>query len=372
MSTTPEITGYTFGEQLLDHPLAGVWRGEAASGMEVVALVLSETGSADQTVRERLAEASRTAAIEPGEAEVPLWAANLSATRPYAITQLAPGYSGAERLLDPLDGVIGNDQSAIEEVRRRLDGDPATTDDHAEGPKGKAAGRKLWAVAVIVPLVVFIVAYSVGAAVNTAAAEPEPTAPKVPVPDAVQPNPIPSKKIMLPGIPKAGTVPLRNNVPQVPVVTSRDTTALLATQWENLGLPFAMHIPGKTWQLVELEESSYSIYRQMVEIGSTSPAVQVGVAAHPCTDLADCLADRAEFDSRWSKRLGGTPAATARDGQTWFSERAGTPYVASMTRAFRSPATKSWWLVGATVQAEAPTKAGLARAVLNDIRTQTS
>jgi hypothetical protein len=125
---------------------------------------------------------------------------------------------------------------------------------------------------------------------------------------------------------------------------------------------------------VELEESSYSIYRQMIEVGSTGPAVRLGVAAHPCKDLADCLADRGEFDSRWSKRLGGPTPATARDGQTWFTESAvaASSYVASMTRAFRSPATKSWWLVGATVKTDGSTKIGLAQAILNDIRTQTS
>ena len=362
MSTTPEISGYSFGEQLLDHPLASVWRGTSASGMDVVALVLSETGAADRAVRDRLAASSRIAAVQSGPAESPLWAANPNATRPYAVTQLAPGYSGAERLLDPLDGVIGNDQSAIEEVRRRLDGGGTQAD-------SPAAGRRLWAAAIVIPLIVFVVAYSAGAAINSAAARPEPTSPKVPVPDAVQPTPLASKKVLLPGISKAGQVPLRSGVRPVSLVAS--TSELSPMPWDKLGLRFAMHIPGPEWLMKELEESSYSIYRQLLE--AKRGTVVVAIAAHPCKGLAGCLADRTEFDARWSKRYGVAPPTTARDGQTWFSENApeGEPYRASLTRAFLSPATGSWWLVGVAVNAD-PASAGTAQAILNDIRTQTS
>ena len=167
--------------------------------------------------------------------ESPLWAANLNAARPYAITQLAPGYAGAERLLDPLDGVIGNDRSAIEEVRRRLDGggaqasSPATTETPHPDARAKAtavgkvverAGRRLWAATILIPLIVFVVAYSAGAAINSAAARPEPTSPREPVPDAVQPTPLPSKNVLLPGISKAGQVPLRSDVRPVSLVAS--------------------------------------------------------------------------------------------------------------------------------------------------------
>jgi hypothetical protein len=384
MSTTPEISGYTFGEQLLDHPLASVWRGTSASGMEVVALVLNEIGAADRAVRDRLAAASRIAAVQPGPAESPLWAANLNATRPYAVTQLAPGYSGAERLLDPLDGVIGNDQSAIEEVRRRLDGgwtrasSPAAAEIPQPDAPAKAAavgkvvehaGRRLWAAAIVIPLIVFVVAYSAGAAINSAAARPEPTSPKVPVPDAVQPTPLPSKKVLLPGISKTGQVPLRSGVRPVSLVAS--TIELSPMPWDRLGLPFAMHIPGPEWLMKELEESSYSIYRQLLE--AKRGTVVVAIAAHPCKGLAGCLADRTEFDARWSRRYGVQPPTTARDDQTWFSESApgGEPYRASLTRAFLSPATRSWWLVGVAVNADSA-GAGTAQAILNDIRTQTS
>lgn len=120
MTVTPQITGYQFDQRLLEHPLAEVWRGRSMTGMEVVALVLSEVGAADPQVRERLNRASRGAALSPGQQETPLWAANLTAARPYAITQLVPGQSGAERLFDPLDGLLGNDEESLNAVRQQL------------------------------------------------------------------------------------------------------------------------------------------------------------------------------------------------------------------------------------------------------------
>ncbi len=116
----PQIAGYQLDQRLLEHPLAEMWRGRAFTGMEVVALVLSEAGVREQEVRERLVQAGRDAALEPGRAETPLWAANLSAARPYAITQLVPGQSGAERLLDPLDGLLGNDEESLRAVHELL------------------------------------------------------------------------------------------------------------------------------------------------------------------------------------------------------------------------------------------------------------
>ena len=108
-NSTPEIPGYQFDQRLLQHPLAELWHGRSFTGMEIVALVLSEAGARDATVRDRLVRAGRGAALEPARLETPLWAANFSSDRPYAVTQLIPGQSGAERLIDPLDGVIGND-----------------------------------------------------------------------------------------------------------------------------------------------------------------------------------------------------------------------------------------------------------------------
>ena len=118
MTIAPQIPGYDFGQRLLQHPLAEIWRGRSRTGMEVVAIVLSDAGSADPQVRRRLDQASRAPATE--RLDAPLWAANFTAARPYAITGLIPGQSGAERLLDPLDGVFGNDQISVEAVRSQL------------------------------------------------------------------------------------------------------------------------------------------------------------------------------------------------------------------------------------------------------------
>jgi hypothetical protein len=117
---TPVIPGYQFDQRLLEHPLAELWHGRTFTGMEIVALVLSEAGARDETVRDRLVRAGRDAAFESDQLETPLWAANFSTDRPYAITQLIPGQSGAERLIDPLDGVIGNDDESLQAVRTRL------------------------------------------------------------------------------------------------------------------------------------------------------------------------------------------------------------------------------------------------------------
>ncbi|MEU4390717.1 hypothetical protein AB0F51_08580, partial [Kribbella sp. NPDC023855] len=120
MNSTPQLPGYELDQRLLEHPLAEIWRGRSFTGMEVVALVLSESAAADGEVRERLSRASRTAALEPGQQQTPLWAANLTAARPYAVTQLVRGQSGAERLLDPLDGLVGNDEESLGSVRSQL------------------------------------------------------------------------------------------------------------------------------------------------------------------------------------------------------------------------------------------------------------
>jgi hypothetical protein len=391
VTTAPEVAGYSFGEQLLDHPLAGVWRGRSVTGMEVVAVVLSDAGAADRAVRDRLAQASRTAALEPARVEASLWAANLTATRPYAITQLAPGYSGAERLLDPLDGVVGNDQSAIAEVRSRLESassaaPPTTgtqTSTETAGPQqakpavangfSRRAGRRVWAVPVLVPLAVFAATYAAGAAINSAASADEPTEPRQPVPAAVAPSALPTKKVLLPGIQKAGTVALRTDVPETTMVGT--ATAAGTAQIDGLGLPFAMHHPGQGWGVVILEESSYSIYRRVAFGEAPNTAADIWIAAHPCKDRAGCLADRQEFDDRWTKRFKAAKPATAKDAQTWYTETkasGSTPYSVSMTRAFFSPATKSWWLVGVEAGAGSADTVQAAQAVLNDIRTQTS
>lgn len=66
MNPAPQIPGYDLGQRLLQHPLAEIWRGRSRTGLEVVAIVLSDAGAADPQVRERLDHASRGAALEPG------------------------------------------------------------------------------------------------------------------------------------------------------------------------------------------------------------------------------------------------------------------------------------------------------------------
>lgn len=119
-NSTPELPGYQLDQRLLQHPLAELWHGRTFTGMEIIALVLSEDGARDASVRDRLVSASRDAALEPERLETPLWAANFNSERPYAITQLIPGQSGAERLLDPLDGILGNDSASLRAIRAQL------------------------------------------------------------------------------------------------------------------------------------------------------------------------------------------------------------------------------------------------------------
>jgi hypothetical protein len=391
VTTAPQILGYVFGEQLLVHRLATVWRGRSLTGMDVVALVLTDAGARDPEVRDRLAKASRAAALTPGEAEAPLWAANLATTNPYAITQLAPGFSGAERLLDPLDGVIGNDQSAIAEVRARLEGPPAQLsplqnahdvhtaedfkDDEPVSPTGlptspKALGWKLWAVPVVVPLAVFAVTYSVGASANAAASDDEPTEPRQPVPAAVEPDGLPGK-VLLPGLPRAPQVSLRTGLPPVSVVGG-SVRVDEAGGPVDLGLPFAMHEPGRDWTTIKLEESSYAIYRGLTYGEPQNAAADVWIAAHPCKDQAGCLAGRLEFENRWTSRFKAKRPRTTLDSQTWFTETRSTAYEVSMTRAYRSPATNSWWLIGVDASADTTGATAVTQAIVNDIRTQTS
>lgn len=207
MNRTPQINGFELDQRLLSHLLAEIWRGRSFTGMEVVALVLSKAGSADPLVRDRLALASRDAALQPGEQETPLWAANLSTDTPYAITRLIPGQSGAERLLDPLDGLLANDEESIAAVRSQLaqygaaplltvDQPPADLPSYAPRPEPERQphqatadpvskievarqvrhkiGRWIYLVAILIVLLVFTVLYSVGAAIGSAVKEQPP------------------------------------------------------------------------------------------------------------------------------------------------------------------------------------------------------
>ncbi|WP_328332101.1 hypothetical protein OHA70_13170 [Kribbella sp. NBC_00382] len=210
MNATPELHGYELDQRLLEHPLAEIWRGRSFTGMEIVALVLSDRGAADPQVRDRLTSASRTAALEPHEQQTPLWAANLTADRPYAVTQLVPGQSGAERLLDPLDGLLGNDQESVDAVRSQLaqygalpvptDQEPSSQDAVASsqnaavanGQKAVVSSKRWWPrlLAVLAVLGVFCALYSVGTKIGTETKEQRPAVP-APAP-LVSPEPLPS------------------------------------------------------------------------------------------------------------------------------------------------------------------------------------
>jgi hypothetical protein len=442
----PQIPGYDFGQRLLQHPLAEIWRGRSRTGLEVVAIVLSDTGAADPQVRERLDHASRSAALKPGRFEAPLWAANFTADRPYAITQLIPGQTGAERLLDPLDGVFGNDQDSINEVRLQLQqfgaapvppqgpdayGEPqqpayAVPEERsyavpeqgsyavpeqgsyavpeqgsyygqvAPGPVAidgggssvapgataagssfiaqfkQRAGWRFYPGMVLAYLFLFSLTYSVGAVLNKTDSDAAPGKPS-PVPVAVTPAALPTP-VVLPGITKLKAVRLQPGLPQVSVVGVAYENGADAQTVNDLGLPFAFRWPVAPGKIV-LGESSYSIYRRVI-VGEDPRAASLDaeIAVHPCKDRAACLAERPEFDQRWTKRYKApVPVTPKDDAQTWYTEQqaaaGGKPYAVSMTRAFRSG--DEWWLVGVVITAK-PGDEAAAQRVLNDIRTQTS
>jgi hypothetical protein len=240
VNATPELRGYELDQRLLEHPLAEIWRGRASTGMEVIVLVLSERGAADGHVRDRLSRTSRAAALAPDQQQTPLWAANLTADRPYAVTQLVPGQSGAERLLDPLDGLLGNDEESLNAVRSQLaqygalpiptaevgggrgphetgEGQPEPVGSQAEPREAAVVGPAVgsmavgevasggdrrsegWArvVAVVVVLVVFCGLYSVGSRIR-AGEQRRPAPATAPL---VSPKPLPSPALR-PGSPK--------------------------------------------------------------------------------------------------------------------------------------------------------------------------
>jgi hypothetical protein len=251
-------------------------------------------------------------------------------------------------------------------------GEPQAGTD-AGAKAGRRTGLRMWAVVLLV-LVVFAAAYSVGVATKSALLTEEPNQPRRPVPVAVEPAALPTQKVLLPGIHKAGEVSLRTDMPQSYVIGRAGLEG--GSAFDNLGLPFAVRELGpQGWRTVILEESAYAIYRG-VQAGEP-PNVVLGtwIAAHPCRDLASCLADRPEFDNRWTKRFKAAKPTTGRDAQTWYTEtKASNPlsYTVSMTRIFRSPKTDTWWLVGVNTSTRRGDMTGFVQATVNDIRTQTS
>lgn len=399
MNTAPRIPGYEFGQRLLLHPLAEIWRGRSGTGLEVVAIVLSEAGADDPQIRQRLDQASRSATSESLDA--PLWAANFAGDRPYAITQLIPGQSGAERLLDPLDGVIGNDQASVDEVRRQLQHFGTAPVPHPPGPSSYQPGQydvpgeasstapgpgqfavqeseaeqallnrrrtwKFYAAMAVTYLMLFSITYSVGAAFNKK--DDASAGATTPVPPAVSPSALPTS-VVLPGIDKAPAPRLNPRLPSVSVIGATYTPEDALVPVLGLDLPFSFRWPDEPGQ-IKLGESSYAIYRRVIsgENPQTAP-LSAALVVHPCKSLAACRQERTGFDQRWTARFKAPVPATAKDGQTWFTEQQRAAYVVSMTRAFE--ANGQWWLVGVAVTAPNDQRAAAQR-VLNDIRTQTS
>jgi hypothetical protein len=409
VNSTPQIPGYQFDRQLLRHPLAELWRGRSFTGMEVVALVLSDAGSRDAVVRDRLVQVGRGAALQPGQQETPLWAANFSSDRPYAITQLVPGQSGAERLIDPLDGILGNDEEALQTVRSQLSqygamppaavppgGDTAfpsyadqpqgQPEDQEQGqsqtgpqqpqstdaPESKVAiardkiGGWIYLAVVLGVLFVFSVTYSVGSAIGSAVKDE----PGEAVPAAVRPSPFPSP-VLLPGVPRITTAKYKESTGSAGVLGATYAAGADVQQVLYAGLPFPFGWP-RPVEVSSLGESSTAVYRQVqtrAEKGQSRGTLKARIALHPCKDLAGCLADRAAFDAQWAKAFDAPAPTTAKDAKTWIGEQRAKSYTLTMSHAFLSAGR--WWLVGVAGTGASGEEQDVQR-IVNDIWRQTS
>ncbi|WP_350279701.1 hypothetical protein [Kribbella sp. HUAS MG21] len=404
----PEIPGYQFDQKILQHPLAELWHGRTFTGMEVVALVLSEDGARNQTVVDRLAGASRDAALVPGRQETPLWAANFNSARPYAITQLVPGQTGAERLVDPLDGIVGNDEEALRIIRDQLSryggtpptlppGDttqqsarqqdipsyvdhpePAAQPQDAPAPQSKIEvarqyrhkiGAWIYAVVAVVVLIVFSICYSIGTAIGGLTKDE--TTEAAPAP-AVSPAAYPSA-VMIPPIERVTTAPYKRPTGSAGVFGAVYPANADVQVVTNAELPFAIGWP-RPPQVDFLGESSQLILRRIVTMTEHDPgglrnAFRAQLALHPCASLAKCLADRPAFDQQWTKIYKTTAPAVAKDARTWLTVSTKAPYTITMTRAFQSGG--QWWLVGVMAYGQ-PGEAADIQRLVNDIWWQTS
>ncbi|MFG1820404.1 hypothetical protein ACGFIF_42070 [Kribbella sp. NPDC049174] len=395
MNSIPQIPGYQFDRQLLTHPLADLWRGRSFTGMEVVALVLSDAGSRDAVVRDRLVKAGRGAALEPGQEETPLWAANFSSDRPYAITQLIPGQSGAERLIDPLDGIIGNDAEALQTVRSQLSqygavppngdtqfptyADQPQTDPHQPKPQSKVEfareyrhkiGGWIYLASVLGVLVAFSITYSIGSAIGSTVKDE----PVEAVPAAVSPSPFLSPAL-LPGVERVTTAQYKQPTGSPGVIGAAYAAGADVQPIVFAGLPFPFGWP-RPPEVSSLGESSSAIYSRVVtrtDPGQPKGTLEARIALHPCQDLAGCLADRVAFDADWSKGFNAPAPTTAKDARTWVaeqkSEQKTRSYTLTMSHAFLSAGR--WWLVGVVGTGATGEEQDVQR-VVNDIWRQTS
>lgn len=398
--STPEIPGYQLDQRILQHPLAELWHGRTFTGMEIVALVLSEVGASDRTVVERLTHASRDAALVPGQQEAPLWAANFNSSRPYAVTQLIPGQTGAERLIDPLDGIIGNDDVSLQAVRDQLSGygampppyplaesDPGIPSyvDRPQQPQTQAEaeqskidvarqysrkiGSWIYAVIAVVVLIVFSITYSIGSAIGSAVKKDDPVETAAP---AVSPEAFPAR-VLIPPVNIVTTAPYKRPDGSAGVFGATYAAGSDLQVVANAELPFALGWP-RPPQVVRLGESSQVILRKIVTANEYDPnglknSFQAQLALHPCVSLAQCLADRPSFDQLWTKIYKTTTPATAKDARTWLTVSTKAPYTITMTHAFQSGG--QWWLVGAMVYGQVAEAPDVQR-IVNDIWRQTS
>ncbi|MEV5960991.1 hypothetical protein AB0L70_04465 [Kribbella sp. NPDC051952] len=391
-NSTPEIPGYELDQRLLQHPLAELWHGRTFTGMEIIALVLSDAGARDATVRDRLVAASRDAALEPGQLETPLWAANFNSGRPYAITQLIPGQSGAERLLDPLDGILGNDEASVQAIRAQLSQYGAVPPSAAQPPPEPQAqqtqaetdpqskievareyrrkiGAGIYVVAVVIVLIVFTVTYSIGTAIGGVVKdEPTEAAPAA----AVSPGALPSP-VLLPAIQKVSTAPYKRPDGSAGVFGATYAAGTDLQVITNAELPFALGWP-RPPQVFFLGESSSVIYRRILTHSNSSDnglrnSIDARIALHPCATLAACVADRTAFDQQWTKTFKAPAPGIAKDSRTWLTVNP-APYAVSMTRAFQSGG--QWWLVGTVVTTLTQGEEPDVQRIVNDIWRQTT
>ncbi|MFD7153574.1 hypothetical protein ACFV9C_03190 [Kribbella sp. NPDC059898] len=395
-NSTPEIPGYQLDQRILQHPLAELWHGRTFTGMEIVALILSEDGARNQTVVDRLAGASRNAALVPGQQETPLWAASFNTERPYAITQLIAGQTGAERLIDPLDGIVGNDAESLRAVRDQLSrygaaAPPPATNipsyvDRPPEPQQaeetqpsrieiarqyrRKIGAWVYAVVAVVVLIVFTIAYSVGTAIGSAV-KAKPTDPAAGAP-AVSPKPY-AARVLIPPIERPTTAAYKHPDGSAGVFGATYPANADVQVVADAELPFAFGWP-RPPQVAFLGESSQLILRKVVTKNDYAPgglknAMQAQFALHPCVTLAKCLADRPSFDKQWTAIYRTTAPATAKDARTWLTVSTATPYTITMTRAFQSGG--HWWLVGVMAYGQTVEAPDVQRLV-NDIWRQTS
>jgi hypothetical protein len=227
-------------------------------------------------------------------------------------------------------------------------------------------------VVIATALVIFVATFWFGAAINRAVSGDSPSRPTRVVPAAVEPGTLPAISVLLPGIKRPQKeAQLRPGLPETYVIGKVSPVADKA--FAGLGLPFAIRQFGpQDWYAYKLENSTYALYRRVRGGQPPNITVDVLIAAHPCTSLDSCRAERAQFDTRWTKRFKAARPTIRHDGQTWYTVTRKTTYSLAMTRIFRSESTDSWWLVGVDAGTTKTYMIEPVQAIVNDIYFQTS